>query len=110
MIRAITMAVLLLMAAMMLLWPIAAFTQPAQPPVIAAQPPSNSPFCPAERPHRLEIETGTMACASQMCLGRMDCGSGVCKVVRDLGDHCNTCVMRTYVACLSEADLKAIRR
>ncbi len=71
---------------------------------------SASPFCPAERPHRLEIETGTMACSSQSCLGRMDCGTGTCKLVRDLGDNCNSCVMRTYVACLSEQDLKSIRR
>lgn len=66
--------------------------------------------CPAERPHRLEIETGTMACTSMQCLGRMDCGSGTCKITRDLGDSCNTCTMRTYVACLSENDLKAMRR
>lgn len=82
--------------------------QPA--PTIAAQPPSTVPFCPAERPHRLEIETGTMNCSSQNCLGRIDCGSGTCRLTRDLGDHCNTCTMRTYVACLSETDLKAIRR
>lgn len=66
--------------------------------------------CPPDRPHRLEIETGTMTCTSAMCMGRLDCGTGTCKVVRDLGDSCNTCMMRTYVACLSEQDLKAIRR
>lgn len=66
--------------------------------------------CPGDRPHRLEIETGTMACTSMQCLGRMDCGSGVCKITRDLGDECTTCRLRTYIACLSEADLKAMRR
>lgn len=66
--------------------------------------------CPTDKPFRIEIETGTMSCTSAMCLGRVDCGSGVCKISRDYGDSCNTCTMRTYVACLSEQDLKAIRR
>lgn len=66
--------------------------------------------CPGDRPHRLEIETGTMTCSAVQCMGRMDCGTGTCKITRDLGDSCNTCTMRTYVACLSETDLKAMRR
>lgn len=82
----------------------------AQPAPSTTPSTAASPFCPSDRPHRLEIETGTMSCASTMCLGRMDCGTGQCKIVRDLGDHCQSCTIRTYVACLSESDLKAIRR
>jgi hypothetical protein len=82
----------------------------AQPTVSVTPQTSATPFCPSDRPHRLEIETGTMSCSAQTCLGRMDCGTGTCKISRDLGDHCNSCSMRTYVACLSEQDLKAIRR
>lgn len=98
-----------LMLVVMALGMIAHFAH-AQPSPSANPQTASTPFCPADRPHRLEIETGTMACSAQTCLGRIDCGSGVCKLIRDLGDHCNTCTMRTYIACLSETDLKAIRR
>jgi hypothetical protein len=109
--RTIVMAAILLIALAMMLWPVALF---AQDTTIIVQPQAspNAPAssCPSDRPHKLEIETGTMSCAVPSCMGRMDCGTGTCKISRDLGADCSSCRMRTYVACLSEQDLKSIRR
>lgn len=104
MLRAVAWVCLVLVAALMAFGMRAAIGQPAPADATMIRQ------CPSDRPHRLEIETGTMSCTSQSCMGRMDCGTGTCKVTRDLGDSCNTCSMRTYVACLSEQDLKAMRR
>jgi hypothetical protein len=73
--------------------------------------------CPADRPHRVEIDIDMMNCTLLACLGPLLCeeketttAGTITLCGRGPVSDCNTCTRAVTVACLSDDDLKAARK
>lgn len=89
-------------------------TTAADPPTWSSVtlPSLSVPACPIDTPHRVEIDTGTTTCTAVMCMGPLKCDTDRIppRCWREAASNCNTCTPNTYVACLSDDDLRKAKK